>query len=119
MSETISILGYMPSINSAVTLVNESPTPIRVDKATIATGQYTYLPGVVTLSAAAGYKENVTGSVKRLHGELTGLVHAKDVAALCYPGTWYLVEVTDYAAWLKGLCKKALRVPFFVLQSNT
>ena len=96
----------MPSINSAVTLVNESPTPIRVDKATIATGQYTYLPGVVTLSAAAGYKENVTGSVKRLHGELTGLVHAKDVAALCYPGTWYLVEVTDYAAWLKGLCNK-------------
>ena len=96
----------MPSINSAVTLVNESPTPIRVDKATIATGQYTYLPGVVTLSAAAGYKENVTGSVKRMHGELTGLVHAKDVAALCYPGTWYLVEVTDYAAWLKGLCNK-------------
>ncbi|MBR5530678.1 MAG: family 20 glycosylhydrolase [Bacteroidaceae bacterium] len=96
----------MPSINSAVTLVNENPTPIRVDKATIATGQYTYLPGVVTLSAAAGYKENVTGSVKRMHGELTGLVHAKDVAALCYPGTWYLVEVIDYAAWLQGLCNK-------------
>lgn len=96
----------MPSINSAVTLVNENPTPIRVDKATIATGQYTYLPGVVTLSAAAGYKENVTGSVKRMHGELTGLVHAKDVAALCYPGTWYLVEVIDYTAWLQGLCNK-------------
>lgn len=96
----------MPSINSAVTLVNENPTPIRVDKATIATGQYTYLPGVVTISAAAGYKENVTGSVKRMHGELTGLVHAKDVAALCYPGTWYLVEVIDYTAWLQGLCNK-------------
>ena len=96
----------MPSINSAVTLVNENPTPIRVDKATIATGQYTYLPGVVTISAAAGYKENVTGSVKRMHGELTGIVHAKDVAALCYPGTWYLVEVIDYTAWLQGLCNK-------------
>lgn len=96
----------MPSINNAVTLVNENPTPIRVDKATIATGEYTYLPGVITISATQGYKENVTGSVKRMHGELTGLVHAKDVAALCYPGTWYLVEVTDFAAQLQGLCNK-------------
>ena len=96
----------MPSINSAVTLVEQNATPVRVDKATVATGDFTYIPGVVTISAVSGYNQSVTGNVKRMHGELSGKVHAKDVAALCYPGTWRIVEVTDFTAWLKGLCDK-------------
>ncbi len=79
---------------------------IRVDKATIATKNVTYVPGVVTISEVAGYNAAVTGSVKRLYAEQSAQVVAKDDAALCYPGTWTIVEVTDFTAQLQGLVKK-------------
>ena len=96
----------MDTYNAAVTITDGAGTPIRVDKATIAAGGYTYIPGVVTISAVAGYSATVTGSVKRLSAELSGQVHAKDEAALCYNGTWRIEEVTDYTAWLEGLVDK-------------
>ena len=95
----------METYNAAVTITQQG-TPIRVDKATIATQNYDYIPGVVTLSAVSGYSATVTGSVKRLSAELSGQVHAKDEAALCYNGTWRIEEVTDYTAWLEGLVDK-------------
>ena len=95
----------MTGYNKAVS-ITEQGTALRVDKATIATKNYSYIPGVVTISAVEGYNAAVTGSVKRLSAEGTGVVFAKDEAALCYNGTWRIEEVTDYTAWLQGLVKK-------------
>ncbi len=95
----------MGNYNSAIT-ITDNGTPIRLDKATIATKNYTYIPGVVTISAVEGYSDKMTGSVKRLSAELSGQVYAKDEAALCYNGTWRIEEVTDYTVWLQGLVDK-------------
>ena len=96
----------MGSYNSAITMTSEAGTPVRVDKATIATADFTYIPGVVVISSVDGYNAAMTGKVKRLSAECSGEVYAKDEAALCYNGTWKLVEVTDFTAQLEGLVKK-------------
>ena len=96
----------MGAYNTALEMVESGATPIRMDKATIATKNFTYIPGVVTLSAVSGYNAQMTGQVKRFSAELSGDVYAKDEAALCYNGTWTLVEVTDFSAQLKGLVNK-------------
>ena len=96
----------MGSYNQAVEMVEEGGTPVRIDKATVATGDFTYIPGVVTISAVNGYSASVTGSVKRLSAQISGDVYAKDDAALCYNGTWRIVEVEDFTAQLAGLVKK-------------
>ncbi len=99
----------MPTYNAAVQM-SDKGTAIRIDKATVATANYTFIPGVVTISAVAGYKPLTTGSVKRLHAELSGAVNAYNNPALCYPGTWYIVEVSDYTAQLQGLYNKCERI---------
>ena len=95
----------MGDYNTAIKMTGKG-TPIRMDKATIATKNYSYIPGVVTLSAVEGYSAQMTGAVKRLSAELSGNVYAKDEAALCYNGTWRIEEVTDYTVWLQGLVDK-------------
>ncbi len=95
----------MPSYNAGVQMA-DAGTAVRIDKATIATGDFTYIPGVVTISAVNGYSATETGSVKRLSANITGDVFARDNAALCYNGTWKIVEVTDFTAQLAGLVKK-------------
>ena len=95
----------MNSYNAAVTMTQQG-TPIRIDKATIAAGGYTYIPGAVTLSAVSGYSATETGNVKRLSAEVSCQVYAKDEAKLCYNGTWRIEEVTDYTTWLQGLVDK-------------
>ena len=99
----------MPTYNAAVKM-SESGTAVRIDKATIATRDYTFIPGVVTISAVAGYKPLATGNIKRLHAELSGNVNAYNNPALCYPGTWYIVEVSDFTAQLQGLYDKCVRI---------
>ena len=96
----------MGSYNQAVEMVENGGTPVRIDKATVATGDFTYIPGVVTISAVSGYSATVTGSVKRLSAQISGDVYAKDDAALCYNGTWKIVEVSDFTAQLAGLVNK-------------
>lgn len=100
----------MPTYNAAVTMTTDGGTPVRIDKATIASGNYTFIPGVVTISAVDGYTASTSGSVKRLNAELSGNVYANNEPELCYPGTWYIVEVTDFTAQLKGLCNKCERI---------
>ena len=104
----------MGNYNTQLT-ITEKGTVVRVDKATIATRDYTYIPGAVTISAVEGYSATMTGSVKRLSAEVSGQVYAKDEAALCYNGTWRIEEVTDYAAWLEGLVKKC---ELIILKAN-
>ena len=95
----------MATYNQPVTM-EDAGTTVRIDKATVATGDFTYIPGVVTISAVSDYSATVTGSVKRLSAQISGDVYAKDDAALCYNGTWRIVEVTDFTAQLAGLVKK-------------
>ena len=95
----------MPSYNAAVQMT-DAGTAVRVDKATIATRDFTYVPGAVTISVVEGYNAAMTGNVKRLSAEVSGDVYAKDEAALCYNGTWRIVEVVDFTAQLAGLVKK-------------
>ncbi len=97
----ITMAGY----NSAIKM-SDSGTAVRIDKATIATQNFTYIPGAVTISATEGYSASMTGNVKRLSAEGSGEVYAKDEAALCYNGTWKFVEVTNFKAQLQGLVKK-------------
>ena len=96
----------MGSYNTALEMVENGGTPIRMDKATIATKNFTYIPGVVTLSSVTGYNAQMTGKVKRFSAELSGEVYAKDEAALCYNGTWKVVEIVDFSAQLKGIVNK-------------
>ncbi len=85
-------------------------TPIRIDKATVAVKDYSYIPGTVTLSAVSGYTPEAEGNVARLFGDCTGYVKSYNEPRLCYAGTWYVVEVTDFKAQLEGLVKKANRI---------
>ena len=96
----------MGNYNTPIQMSEEAGTVIRMDKATIATQNFTYIPGVVTISSVDGYSQQMTGSVKRLSAELSGDVYAKDEAALCYNGTWRIMEVSDFSAQLKGLVYK-------------
>jgi hypothetical protein len=96
----------MGNYNTPIQMSEEAGTVIRMDKATIATQNFTYIPGVVTISSVDGYSQQMTGSVKRLSAELSGDVYAKDEAALCYNGTWRILEVSDFSAQLKGLVYK-------------
>lgn len=97
----------LPASNGNNISLSEDGTVVRVDAATTASGNYTYIPGVVNISAVANYG---TSSAQCLWGACTGYVQASDENALCYPGTWYINEVTDFTAWLEGLVKKATKV---------
>ena len=90
----------MPATTGNNVTLEEKGTTLTLAKATKASGKYTYVPGAVTLSANGLY----------FTADCTGLVKAGENDALCYQGTWYVVEVTDYAAQLSGLVKKASNI---------
>lgn len=96
----------MSAYNGVVAVDADDATLVRIDKATVASGGYEYIPGVVTISSVDGYNAAANNSVKRLYAEADGLVYAKDEPALCYPGTWYIMEINDFTAQLDGLCRK-------------
>lgn len=100
----------MNTFNANASLSIANGTPVRIDKATIANGTYTFIPGTVTISAVAGYSEAATGEVKRLTGTGSGYVMAKNEPKLCSASTWYLVEVTDFRKQLEGLVYKCNRI---------
>lgn len=100
----------MNTFNANATLSDANGTPVHIDKATIANGTYTFIPGTVTISAVAGYSEAATGEVKRLTGTGSGYVMAKNEPKLCSASTWYLVEVTDFRKQLEGLVYKCNRI---------
>lgn len=95
----------MPANNNAnITLANAGTT-LTIAQATVASGKYSYVAGAL----------NIGTNGKYLSADCTGLVKAGTNAALCYQGTWYLEEVTDFTAQLNGLVKKANRI---VAESN-
>lgn len=95
----------MPDANNANITLADAGTTLTIAQATVASGKYSYVAGAL----------NIGTNGKYLAADCTGLVKAGTNAALCYQGTWYLEEVTDFTAQLNGLVKKANRI---VAESN-
>lgn len=95
----------MPANNNADITLADAGTTLTIAQATVASGKYSYVAGALNIGANGKY----------LSADCTGLVKAGTNAALCYQGTWYLEEVTDFTAQLNGLVKKANRI---VAESN-
>lgn len=95
----------MPANNNANITLADAGTTLTIAQATVASGKYSYVAGAL----------NIGANNKYLSADCTGLVKAGTNAALCYQGTWYLEEVTDFTAQLNGLVKKANRI---VAESN-
>lgn len=95
----------MPANNNANITLADAGTTLTIAQATVASGKYSYVAGAL----------NIGANDKYLSADCTGLVKAGTNAALCYQGTWYLEEVTDFTAQLNGLVKKANRI---VAESN-
>ena len=95
----------MPANNNANITLADAGTTLTIAQATEASGKYSYVAGAL----------NIGTNNKYLSADCTGLVKAGTNAALCYQGTWYLEEVTDFTAQLNGLVKKANRI---VAESN-
>ena len=95
----------MPANNNANVTLADAGTTLTIAQATVASGKYSYVAGALNIGANGKY----------LSADCTGLVKAGTNAALCYQGTWYLEEVTDFTAQLNGLVKKANRI---VAESN-
>lgn len=95
----------MPANNNANITLADAGTTLAIAQATVASGKYSYVAGALNIGVNGKY----------LSADCTGLVKAGTNAALCYQGTWYLEEVTDFTAQLNGLIKKANRI---VAESN-
>lgn len=95
----------MPANNNANITLADAGTTLTIAQATVASDKYSYVAGALNIGANGKY----------LSADCTGLVKAGTNAALCYQGTWYLEEVTDFTAQLNGLVKKANRI---VAESN-
>lgn len=95
----------MPADNNANITLADAGTTLTIAQATVASSKYSYVAGAL----------NIGTNGKYLSADCTGLVKAGTNAALCYQGTWYLEEVTDFTAQLNGLVKKANRI---VAESN-
>ena len=95
----------MPANANANITLADAGTTLTIAQATVASGKYSYVAGALNIGANGKY----------LSADCTGLVKAGTNAALCYQGTWYLEEVTDFTAQLNGLVKKANRI---VAESN-
>lgn len=90
----------MPANANANITLADAGTTLTIAQATAASGKYSYVAGAL----------NIGANDKYLSADCTGLVKAGTNAALCYQGTWYLEEVTDFTAQLNGLVKKANRI---------
>lgn len=95
----------MPANANANITLADAGTTLTIAQATVASGKYSYVAGALNIGVNGKY----------LAADCTGLVKAGTNAALCYQGTWYLEEVTDFTAQLNGLVKKANRI---VAESN-
>lgn len=97
----------MPAYDAAVALAETPGCAIRIGKPS-PSELFAFIPGTVTLSdasAAAG-----STRVKRFYGKMSGQVAAYDDTASGHPGTWRLVEVTDFRAFLQSLADKCQRL---------
>lgn len=97
----------MPSYDEAVKLVEEDGTPVMLTVPTEENGDYTYIPGVMLITAL---EDSASSKARRFYGETSGQVVAYDEEQLCTPGTWRLTEVEDYTTFLESLYDKCVLI---------
>lgn len=82
------------------TASNDEGTNIVIRKATKPAGGYSYIPGVVNI------KNGRFNLYAKLDGRTLKITSNTD-STLCYPGTWRIVEITDFRPWLNKLMTTA------------
>lgn len=87
----------LPSTAGSAATFAEIGSGFNVRKAVKPAGGYDYIPGVV----------NIKFGNLNLYAKMTGQIVGDNDSTLCYPGTWRIVEVTDFAERLQGLADKA------------
>ena len=92
----------IPATNNATAKADKPQgANISILKATKPTGDISYVPGAVNL------KNGRFNLYAKLSGRDFKLTASLD-SALCYPGTWRIVEINDYHTWLEKLLDKCL-----------
>lgn len=86
----------MPAGNAENMTLTANGSVMKIALATKASGQYTYIPAVLNISSGGKY----------LTADCTGYAKSGTDAALCYQGTWRIVEVKDFTFMLKHLVEK-------------
>ncbi len=84
------------SAGGAVTVNNVEGTKVVIRKATKPAGGYSYIPGVVNIKNG---RFNLYANLSNRSLTITSNMDS----TLCYPGTWRIVEITDYRQWLEKL----------------
>ena len=97
----------LPTLSSGATLSESSGTAVDFSVPTESNGDYDYIPGVVLIT---NYADSTASSARRFYGETTGQVIAYDDEQLCMPGTWRIIEVTDYTTYLQSLYDKCVLI---------
>ena len=86
----------MPAGNAENMTLTANGSVMKIALATKASGKYTYIPAVLNISSGGKY----------LTADCTGYAKSGTDAALCYQGTWRIVEVKDFTFMLKHLVEK-------------
>lgn len=97
----------MPTYNAPLTLSDGGGTPVRFDIANQPTGNYTYRPGVLTITAWA---DSTASSARRFYGTSAGTVIAYDSTATCSPAGWRIYETYGFDYYLNKLYQKCVRI---------
>lgn len=90
------------SASASAKIDKETGSSLVIRKATKPAGGFTYIPGVV----------NIKSGNYNLYAQISGrnlTITSSLDSTLCYPGTWRIVEITDYRYWLTQLLEKAER----------
>ena len=90
----------IPTVNGTEAKADQPQgSNVTICKATKPAGGFTYIPGVVNI------KNGRLNLFAKLSGRTLTITASPD-STLCYPGTWRIVEVTDYRPWLEKLLVK-------------
>jgi len=92
-----------PKYGGAIKTDSPTGSNLVIRKAIKPAGNISYIPGVVNI------KQGRYNLYAKLDGRTISLAATVD-STLCYPGTWRIVEVTDYRHWLQQLVEKAERL---------
>ena len=82
------------------TALQEEGSRLSIRQATKPAGGITYVPGALNI------KNGRYNLYARIAGSDLTIIASTD-SALCYPGTWRIVEITDYRTWLQKLVSQA------------
>ena len=87
----------LPAKANAEATFDAQGTTLTLRRATKPAGGNSYIPGVVNLKSGRF----------NLYANISGQAASTVDSTLCYPGTWRIVEVTDFRERLQGLADKA------------